>query len=841
MAGGKRQITNIGKILITILLPRFVSDLMRATPTHSGPIADAGAVSATAPAQICKCFSEGVLSQQGGCGRVMKSQSGWMGNKMKGSFRSERDSDVKAIEVPLGSVIKTTVLSCMLVLGTAVAKPASCYAQAQSQKLSPGESADSGSSSQPAATSPVVSSGQPADVTRGEVRGFIQDEAGVPIPGALVTIHAIGDGSDQRVASVGLGAFTVEGLKPGKYQMTATKAGFASSKTSTIEVTADQSLRVNFTLVASTAILPSQPITYSARRELVSASAPAAAPEANAFAASAGGLTSSGQPSSSAQPPPLPAEVQQQLLAMMKRIEDLEEALKERDASTANAAATPLQIQVQPPADSSSSATPAPTVFAPQTQTKSDPFSKNDWTWMNSVSRNKDTPLATKYFTPEVRFDANYIEDYNQPKDHTMGGSTESFRNGEFQLEQVSFGGDIRVDNVRGRILTMAGLFSTTTPRNDGSYGVGQWDLRGAYKYFSEAWGGYHFNVNHGLNIDAGIFVSYIGLFSYYNFDNWTYQPSFVSSNTPWFFNGVRIQWFPKENLKIEPWIINGWQSYAKFNGHIGLGGQILWRPKPYLSIVANNYGMGTDTLGVPGRSRIHTDDSVEVKYFDHPDGRTALGIDKMAFTVTGDAGCEYGGGVSCHNDSNGHPKQMFLGWMLYDRTWFHKDLFAMTLGGGAMNNPGRYLVLLPPINGADAVSGSPYFQGYPGSKYKGWDGTVTFDYMPSQFITFRFETGYRYANVPYWSGHGGITPPGANYTVPNTKPGDFVCSTGADSGIGAGGINPAVNNSGNIAYDANIGAAETACGTPGSLAGVWQPDLRKSQWANTIAIMVKW
>jgi hypothetical protein len=69
----------------------------------------------------------------------------------------------------------------------------------------------------------------------------------------------------------------------------------------------------------------------------------------------------------------------------------------------------------------------------------------------------------------------------------------------------------------------------------------------------SEAYGGYHFNVQHGLNIDAGIFVSYIGLFSYYNFDNWVYQPSYVSSNTPWFFNGVRVQWFPTNKLKSSP------------------------------------------------------------------------------------------------------------------------------------------------------------------------------------------------------------------------------------------------------------------------------------------------
>jgi hypothetical protein len=85
-------------------------------------------------------------------------------------------------------------------------------------------------------------------------------------------------------------------------------------------------------------------------------------------------------------------------------------------------------------------------------------------------------------------------------------------------------------------------------PRNDGSPNRGQWDLADAYKYISEGWGGYHWDVNHGLNVDAGIFVSYIGLFSYYNFDNWTYQPSFVSSNTPWFFNGLRIQYSPRRS-----------------------------------------------------------------------------------------------------------------------------------------------------------------------------------------------------------------------------------------------------------------------------------------------------
>jgi len=564
---------------------------------------------------------------------------------------------------------------------------------------------------------------------------------------------------------------------------------------------------------------------------------------------------SSSKPASSADAE-IPAAIAKQLEEMERRIEELETELKARDAAappaaqpaeSSSASADPASVSLNanpnqnqaPPQPAAAAAAPATPSFEPQRQTKSDPFAYADFTWLNGESRNKDTPLATKYFTPEVRFDTNFMEDYNQPRDHTMGGSTESFRSGEVQLEQMSFGGDIHVDNVRGRVLTMFGLFATTTPRNDGSAGVGQWNLNDAYKYFSEAWGGYHFNVNHGLNVDAGIFVSYIGLFSYYNYDNWTYQPSYVSSNTPWFFNGLRIQWFPTDKLKIEPWIINGWQSYAKFNGSRGLGGQILWRPKPWLSMVFNNYGNGTDTLGVPGRSRLHTDDSLEMKYFDRPEG---LGLDKMAFSITGDLGCEYGGGVSCHNNSNGHPKQAFMGWMLYNRFWFHKDLFGLTLGGGVLDNPGRYLTLLQPINGATAVSGSPYFPAYPGSVYKGWDSSVTADWMPSQFVTFRFETGYRYANVPYWSGRGGITPPGGNVSpvANNGSVGtgsSYICTNGTTSAVSS--FN---NYSGmGLGVDNAEGQVTATCTSIGEGWSLWQPDLRKSQWVNTIAIMVKW
>ena len=78
---------------------------------------------------------------------------------------------------------------------------------------------------------------------------------------------------------------------------------------------------------------------------------------------------------------------------------------------------------------------------------------------------------------------------------------------------------------------------------------------------------------------------------------------------------------------------------------------------------------------------------------------------------------------------------------MAYNRVWFDRDRYALTLGGGKINNPGRYLVLLPPINGATAASGTPYFTENPGDPFKAWDTSVTADYMPSQYFTYRWST----------------------------------------------------------------------------------------------------
>lgn len=422
---------------------------------------------------------------------------------------------------------------------------------------------------------------------------------------------------------------------------------------------------------------------------------------------------------------------------------------------------SPYDAAAPPPANGAAATAPASAAAAqkenPYAQREPEPFAFADFSWAPGNYGSADKPLKWGPFTGELRVDTVYHYSFKNPQDDTISGSSEVFRHNEVQVTQLGVGGDFFYQNVQARLMTQFGMYSMTTPRSDASLGRGQWQLDNAYRYISEAYGGYHINALGGINLQAGIFMSYVGLWSYYNFDNWTYQPSYVSSNTPWFFNGVRAQIFTSDKLKIEPWLVNGWQSYGKFNQAPGLGLQVKWAPNDWLIVVGNQY-YGEDTLGTKGRKRVHTDDSVMVKYYEDKGGA----FSKAAASLTVDAGCEFGGGVDCGS-------QYFLGFMTYQRFWFAADRVGLTVGGGAITNPGRYLVLLPPINGATASSGTPYFTAAPGDKYRAWDLQVAADYMPREFVTVRLEFNHRAASVPYFAGRQGVTPPGGNQGPPGS------------------------------------------------------------------------
>jgi Putative beta-barrel porin-2, OmpL-like. bbp2 len=402
------------------------------------------------------------------------------------------------------------------------------------------------------------------------------------------------------------------------------------------------------------------------------------------------------------------------------------------------------------------------------------PFNGIDMTWQNGSDRRDSSVFNNmKFFTPSILMDLNYTYSFNNPIDNTVVGSTALARDNEVQLSALHLGGDLSFGNARARFMTQFGTRSIVVPRNDYSPYRGQYQLANVYRYLSEAYAGYHFNVWYGINIDAGLFMSYIGLNSYYQPENWEYQASYTSDNTPWFFNGIRIQIFPTKYLKIEPWIINGWQSYGKFNTMPGVGTNITWNPVSNFKILTNDY-FGSDAAGLPGRKRFHSDNSMLVRYYEHP---LSGGITRMAFSLTGDIGFEKGDGVNGfrNGDSIQGPAQYFASAMFYNRIWFAKNKIAWTIGGGVMTNPGRYLVLyptgqaspLPNPNNPTQTEGAFPFTANPGDKFKAWDCSTNIDFMPNQSLTFRIEFVHRASDVPYFAGRGGVTSQTGYSTTP--------------------------------------------------------------------------
>ncbi|HZU22153.1 MAG TPA: outer membrane beta-barrel protein, partial [Terriglobales bacterium] len=254
-------------------------------------------------------------------------------------------------------------------------------------------------------------------------------------------------------------------------------------------------MKISFLLLAATVVLLAPTIAFG-----------------QGSASVAQGASSAALSSDSATPRLSRAEMLEELDRMRLRIQQLEDQLRAEPAETAAVPAVATASATSPAAGKTNPVA----AQEPSKPEKAAPFAFADWSWLNGNPRTKKAAFDSEFFTPEIRADVNYTYSFNRPSDDTIGGSSEVFRSGEFQLEQLGVGGDFHYDNVQARVMTQFGMYSATTPRNDASPARGNWDLDTAYRYIAEGYGGYHFNALHGINAQAGIFMSYVGLFSYY-------------------------------------------------------------------------------------------------------------------------------------------------------------------------------------------------------------------------------------------------------------------------------------------------------------------------------------
>jgi len=456
--------------------------------------------------------------------------------------------------------------------------------------------------------------------------------------------------------------------------------------------------------------------------------------------------------------------------ALLDRIDKLERRLAEIETRTANnstgnlaqpmaapstvatpASATDAALKANPSGVSQNATKPGATTA--QGPEKKVPFGFGDFTWMNGNNRQKTQPLTNEFGTVTLYFDAYYNHSFNRPRDNTIVGSATTGRDGEIQINLASVGFETLYKNVIGKITFQTGDQLNIVQEVDGSTTRGRNLSNDNLKHIREATAGYHFDKWYGVNVEAGIFPSYIGLESYLLAENWSYNRSLVCDFTPFYFQGMRVQIYPTAKLKQEIWVMNGFQTYGKWNRNLAVGSSTYYRPKEGLGFVANFY-YGTDQKNNPDRKRFHHDDSILVRYLNKPE---STGVSKMAFSLNSHYGFETGGiGPS-------RSRAYMTGTSLANRIWFDKDKLAFTIRGEAITNPSRYLAPVPTPSG--------FLPGADNDSLKLYGITSTFDIMPTDNVAFRMEFMHRGSNVPFFAGRRGTTSPDGFQGTP----GDFV------------------------------------------------------------------
>lgn len=367
--------------------------------------------------------------------------------------------------------------------------------------------------------------------------------------------------------------------------------------------------------------------------------------------------------------------------------------------------------------------------------------------WQNGVNRQKFFPLKGNSFSGTAYLDGYLNFHFNRPLDNTQTSSSTIGRSNEFDLNLISLGLEASHENVYGRVFIQSGNMLNVVHEYDLSVNRGRNSQTTELEYIREAVAGMKFGKRKRMQFEMGIFNSFISTESYLTQENWSYQRCGVSDLTPFYFNGMKFIFIPNDKRRHEIWVMNGWQTYNRVGKGIGLGSTNAWDLNPHFRLVANGY-IGTDSRDTAGYStnlvRLHHDHTIQWRY------RHKLGskVPQMAMSLNNHIGFQQG------SSKTGVTSGLFLGFSLANRLWFSDFKHAITSRIDAFYDPTKYLIWNPtPVM-------PNLFTMY--ASTKPWVGQLafTYDFMPSDFVTFRGELLVRKSNAYLFPGRNGTTSP---------------------------------------------------------------------------------
>ena len=363
-------------------------------------------------------------------------------------------------------------------------------------------------------------------------------------------------------------------------------------------------------------------------------------------------------------------------------------------------------------------------------------FGEFDFAWMNGNNAQPASLLTSGPVTFSLYIDTYYAWQFHRPIDHTIFASTTAPRHNEISLNLAHLGVDVTgLDGPIGRLYIQYGSTVETVAGQDTTTTRGYYLTNRLLQNLEQAAAGWHFHTWHGINVEGGIFPSYVGLESYLPEENWAYTHAFMSDFTPYYFFGLRGQFFPTARLKVELWVVNGWQTFGEWHEARAGGYLWNWRPRAWLSFVNSLYA-GREAQGDPDSLRVYSDNNVQVRYYEGCLPKS------LAVSIVADLGHEHRGNA---------PSGWMGGVQIAHRIEWN-ERWKTNLRVDFFEDQTQALSTKFPV-------GSPY--PWPGTGKLVVGGVAaTLDYWPSPWFLTRLEYAHREANQPYFSGRGGITGP---------------------------------------------------------------------------------
>lgn len=384
------------------------------------------------------------------------------------------------------------------------------------------------------------------------------------------------------------------------------------------------------------------------------------------------------------------------------------------------------------------------------------PFSVGDFTWMHGSNYQPASPLRLGPVTASFYVDAFYAWQFARPIDETIFVSTTAPRHGELGINLAYLGLELSgIDTPAGgpigRLEVQFGSTTEAVQGQDSSTARGLYLASRALQYLKQATAGWHFHVLHGLNLEAGVFPSYIGLDSYLPQENWCYTHPFLSDFTPYYLTGVRAQLHPSQNVRIEAWLVNGWQTFGRWGSTLAGGYSVHGRPSENVALTHLAYA-GQDQPSDPDAVRFYSDNSAMLRVWHDHNRRW---FQSLAFALVGDLGYERRGPAA--GTRGLPPSGIMAGAALSARIEWTRTLMSTLRGDVYYDASAAVVTPLPAVTGytlpGNGSAENPF-------AWLGAGLTATFDWRPSPWLLVRVEYAHRAANQPYFSGRGGITGP---------------------------------------------------------------------------------